>query len=140
MKEQDQHDAILAFWAAMLLQLFGLIFPTDARPVLLWWWLQDLRGMFSGKITIVDLFELFYIGANLLWLVSPFVTRVYGQSPAVRMLAMVLSIAATAATCFWFYKAITREPCLYAILAAAIVHTIGMFLIRKEGPETEGEL
>lgn len=155
MKEHDQHEAIIALSLALLMQLFGLLFPSDGHSILLKDWLADLLEIFFGRrgsflnLTelfnpmtrgvdfIVGLFELFYIGANSLWLVSPFITRVYGQSAAVRKLAAVLSIAATAATGFWFYLAAWRKPCLDAILIAAIAHTVGMLLIRKEEPEPD---
>jgi len=134
MKENDQHEAMLAFWIAMLMQLFGLLFPSDGRTILLRVWWEDMLGSIGRPISVIFLFEVFYIGANALWLISPFITRVYGQLAPVRKLAMVMSLSATAATCFWFYVAVSRKPCVYAILLAAVAHTAGMFLIRKEHP------
>ncbi len=134
MKQHGQHEAILAFSFALLLQLFGLLLPSDGHSVFLRAWLEDLRWLFVRPTSAVGLFEIFYIGVNLLWLSSPFMTRTYGQSPAIRKLAMSLSIVATVASGFWLLTSISKRPCVYILLGAAIAHTVGMLLIRKEEP------
>ncbi|WP_035604923.1 hypothetical protein [Haloferula sp. BvORR071] len=139
MREQDQHEAILAFWVAMMAALFALVFPSDGHTVLVREWIADVRLNLARPLsggTPFDLcFNFLYLGPVLLWLLSPFLSRVYGQSKAVRVLAKVISAIATAATSIAFFFADHRKPSFCAILLAAIAHTIGIFLIKKEHPD-----
>lgn len=140
MKRDDQLEAKIAFGIAVLFQLGALLVPSYAGMGLLQQWWQAVQVAVSRPAPPSMITLLFFLCGNVLWLVSPFLIRVYSRVAPLRILGLVMSIVTSVAAGLWVIVTDSGKACLSAILLAAIAHTVGMFMIRKEGPEAEGEL
>lgn len=139
MEWNHQLESKLAFTIAVLAQAYALLVPVGEEGALLWKILEDLRRSLTHPSTLSLIIDICFLGVNLLWLVSPFLTRVYGQSKAVLVLAVNLSFFAVIAMGLLLILMRWLElpfPSL-ALLLASVAHLIGMFRIRKEGPDEE---
>lgn len=137
MKRHDQLEAKVAFGITVLLQLGALLVPSYADMGLLQGWWEAVQVAVSRPTPPLMITLLFFLCGNVLWLVSPFLTRVYSRVAPLRILGLVMSIVTSAAAGLWLVVTDSGKICLSVIVLAAIIHTLGMILIRKESPELE---
>jgi hypothetical protein len=135
MKEDHQLEANLAFAIAAFALAFGLLVPGAGLPPLWRIWWEDVRLNLSHPSPPRMMVDVFFLGASVLWLVSPFLVRVYSRSGVLRMLALVLSAITVTATGFLFYLVPMKTATVCAILLAALAHLAGTFMVRKQEPQ-----
>lgn len=138
MKEDQQFEATLAFGIAALALVFALLVPGAGLPPLWRIWWEDVQLNLTHPSPPRMMVDLFYLGANVLWVVSPFLVRVYSRSGVVRMLALVLSAITATAAGILFYIVPVKAPAVCAILLAAVAHLAGMLMLRKQMVEAGG--
>ena len=137
-REIHQLEAKLAFGIAVAAQCVALLVPGTAEPALLWQVGEDLRQQLARNDLKTALINgSLFLGPNLLRLVSPFLTRVYGQSQAVLWLAIILSFIINLAVALLFLDPESRGVYHYAFLIAAAAHMVGLFRVREERPDED---
>lgn len=134
MKEDHQLEATLGFWIAVFALLFALLVPGASLPPLWRIWWADVQLNLTRPSPPRLMVDLFFLSVSVLWMVSPFLVRVYSLSGVVRMLALVLSAIAAAAAGMWFYIVPMKAAAVCAILLAAVAHLAGMLMVRKLEP------
>jgi len=134
MKEDHQLEAMLGFWIAVFALLFALLVPGAGLPPLWRIWWADVQLNLTRPSPPRMMVDIFFLTANVLWLVSPFLVRVYSRSGVLRMLALVMSAVTAAAAGMWFYIVPMKAPAVCAILLAAVAHLAGMLMVRKQEP------
>ena len=142
MRWTHQLESKLAFTIAVLAQTCAMLTPMGAvggERALGWTILESIRDNLTHPEALPLIIDVFFVGANLLWLISPFLTRVYGQSKAVLVLAVNLSFftAIAMGLLFLLYRVLEVPFPSLALLLASVAHLIGMFRIRKEGPDEQ---